>query len=108
METDHPGWIQYLNIYKKFIIKGIKMALPDLQVSSLAFRVKGTNVSLSDTYDQMVARSRKEMAARMENDEKIINERFPEQKSENSCDLPPELVAKFDSIKNDMLTNSKN
>ena len=108
VETDHPGWIQYLNLYKKFIIKGIKMALPDLRISSLAFRVKGTNISLSDTYDQMVARSKKEMSAKMENDEKIINEKFPEKKSENSGDLPPELVAKLDSIKNDMLTKSKN
>ena len=108
VETDHPGWIQYLNLYKKFIIKGIKMALPDLHVSSLAFMVKGTNISLSDTYDQMVERTRKEMAVKMENDEKIINDRFPEKKSENSDDLPPELVAKLESIKNDMLTNSKN
>ena len=108
VETDHPGWIQYLNMYKKFIIKGLKMALPELKISTLAFRVKGSHVSLSDTYDQMVAKARKELGEKMENDEKILNEKFPNKNNENFGELPPELIAKFDSIKNDMLTNSKN
>ena len=108
VETDHPGWIQYLNMYKKFIIKGLKMALPDLKISSLAFRVSGSEVSLSDSYDKIVKKSKEEMDEKFEKQEKILNERFPEKKSSNNSQLPPELMAKFDSIKNDMLTNSKN
>ena len=108
VETDHPGWIQYLNIYKNFILKGLKMALPDLKISSLAFRVKGSNVSLSDSYDNIVRKSQHEMSEKLEKDEKILAEKFPEKKSSNNGQLPPELLAKFDSIKNDMLTNSKN
>ena len=39
VETDHPGWIQYLNMYKNFILKGLKMQIPELQIKTLAFRL---------------------------------------------------------------------
>ena len=96
---------------KKFILKGLKLALPELKISTLAFRVAGQNVSLSESYEDMVEKSKKEMADKLDKDEKILNQQFPEKKSSNSTNnskLPPELVAKFESIKNDMLTNSKN
>lgn len=108
VETDHPGWIQYLNMCKKFILKGLKMALPELKISTLAFRVAGQNVSLSDSYDDMVEKSKKEMAEKLDKEEKLLNEQFPEKKKSNNSKLPPELAAKFESIKSDMLTNNKN
>ncbi len=46
VETNHSGWIQYLRMYQNFILKGLKWALPDLKISSLAFRVRGTEASL--------------------------------------------------------------
>ena len=46
IETDHSGWIQYLRTYQKFILNGLKKELPDLKISSLAFRQAGSNVNL--------------------------------------------------------------
>ena len=51
IETDHSGWIQYLRTYQKFILNGLKKELPDLNISSLAFRQAGSNVNLYNTYD---------------------------------------------------------
>ena len=49
VETDHPGWNQILNTYKDFLIKGLKMKIKDLEISTLAFKVKGTSVALSES-----------------------------------------------------------
>ncbi len=115
VETDHPGWIQYLRMYQKFIINGLKMNLPDLKISSLAFRVAGEKVSLSESYENQVAKEKKEMAARLEKQEqelaKYDNKKLAAASSGNSKNpgstLPPELLAKFESIRNSMLDLSQ-
>lgn len=109
VETDHPGWIQYLKTYQKFILNGLKMNLPDMKISSLAFRVAGSRVSLSENYENALKQSRKEMEVSLEKQEKEL-EKYNTKKStpESNTSLPPELLAKFDSIRESMLTNSEN
>ena len=106
VETDHPGWIQYLKMYQKFIIKGIRMNLPNVKVSSLAFRVSGEKVSLSESYENQVAKERKEMEQKLARQEKEL-EKFDKKKPESTGELPPELLAKFESIRNSMLDLSQ-
>ena len=107
VETDHPGWIQYLKIYQKFIINGLKMNLPSLKINSLAFRVAGSNANLSNSYEDQLSKSRKEMESKIEQQEKEL-EKFNKNKPAVSSGLPEELLAKFDSIRSSMLTNSEN
>ena len=107
VETDHPGWIQYLKMYQKFILTGLKMNLPNLKITSLAFRVTGQKVTLSDTYEQQLAKSRREMENQLENQEKELS-KFDKKSQAPKSELPPELLAKFDSIRQSMLTNSDN
>ena len=118
VETDHPGWIQYMKMYQKYILTGLKMNLPNLKISSLAFRVTGEKVSLSDTYEQQLAKSRREMEKKFELQEKELEKynqksagkkkNEDEEAKKTSSSLPPELLAKFDSIRQSMLTNSDN
>ncbi len=113
VESDHPGWIQYLNFYKKFIINGIKMAIPEVKVFSLAFRVAGSEVSLSEKYEDSVKRNQeileKKLAAQEEAVRKYVEKPASKSgQSEKKGELPPELAAKFDSIIQNMLTNSEN
>ena len=113
VETDHPGWIQYLKMYQKFIITGLKMKLPNLKITNLAFRVAGEKVNLSESYQNQVAKERKEMAAKFEEQENALkkyDEKNSQAKKNSSGEnsLPPELLAKFDSIRQSMLTNSDN
>ena len=107
VETDHPGWIQYLRMYQKFILNGLKMNLPELKITSLAFRVTGEKVSLSETYEQQLSKSRREQAAFFEKQEKELA-KFDKKIESPKSELPPELLAKFDSIRKSMLTNSDN
>ena len=107
VETDHPGWIQYLRIYQKFILKGLKMNLPDLKISSLAFRVAGEKVSLSESYEHELEKSRRQQAEVLEKQEKEL-EKYNKSSPTRLSELPPELLAKFDSIRQSMLTNSDN
>ena len=115
VETDHPGWIQYLKFYQKFIINGLKMNLPDLKIHSLAFRVAGSDASLSNSYEEVLAKSRKEMEKKFEKQEEELAKingaalkNSEKNKAAAGSTLPPELLAKFDSIRESMLTNSEN
>ena len=70
VEADHPGWIQYLRMYQKFIIKGLNMNLPDLKITSLAFRVTGQKVNLSESYNSQIQNEKKKMADSLNRQEK--------------------------------------
>lgn len=129
VETDHSGWIQYLRMYQKFILNGLKMNLPELKITNLAFRVTGEKVSLSETYEQQLKKSREEMAKKFEEEEKKISD-YEKQiskklssaassgnNSNKQSSLPEDLLAKFDNIrksiasetdKSSPLTNSLN
>ena len=107
IESDHPGWIQYLRMYQKFILNGLKMNLPNLKITNLAFRVSGEKINLSEAYEQQLKKSRNEMAKKIEAQEKEL-EKYNKKAKAPSSELPPELLAKFDSIRQSMLTNSDN
>lgn len=112
IETDHSGWIQYLRTYQKFILNGLKKELPDLKISSLAFRQAGSNVGLYNSYEEQMKTESKQFYEIIEKQErKIENENVNKAEknveNENECTLPPEMLAKFDSIRNSVLTNSK-
>ena len=102
VETDHSGWIQYLRMYQKYILTGLKMNLPELKITNLAFRVAGEKVNLSEAYDQQVAKYRREQAAKIEKQEKELSKFSRAAASSgtqnNKSDLPPDLLAKFNSI----------
>ena len=106
VEADHPGWIQYLRMYQKFIIKGLNMNLPDLKITSLAFRVTGQKVNLSESYNSQIQNERKKMADSLNRQEKEL-EKYSKKSEKSGSELPPELLAKFDSIRNSMLDLSQ-
>ena len=111
VETDHPGWIQYLNMNKNFILKGLKMQIPELQIKTLAFRLSGSDCHLSERYEESLQRSKERVEKMLDKQEKEIEKVYQGKTLENNteeCKLPPELMAKFESIKNDMLTKDKN
>lgn len=113
VEADHSGWIQYLRTYQKFIIKGLQMNVPELKIQTLAFRMRGSNISLNDSYEDQLKKTQKEMEVKISNQEKEAEKFFNKNTDNSEIDkrfdttLPPEILAKFDSIRESMLTNSK-
>ena len=78
IESDHPGWIQYLKFYQSFIIKGLKMENPELKISSLAFRLKGKEEKEMDVYEQALKKARAEMEERFRKNEEEARKFFGE------------------------------
>lgn len=108
IETDHSGWIQYLKIYQKFIITGLKRALPDLKISNFAFRITGSNVNLSNNYNDLLKKENAKLEKKtLENDAKL-NANIEEKKEDSSKNLPPELLEKFENMKRSLLTENNN
>lgn len=111
VESDHPGWIQYIKFYQKFILKGLAMESPELEIKSLAFRLKEVKEEPLDVYKQALKKAREELWKKNEAREKEIEEFFStsEQKPEKSektepSKLPPELLSKIESIRQSLLT----
>jgi len=115
IEADHPGWIQTLKLYQNYIIKGLKMNVPDLKVSSLVFRLRGSNVELHSVENP--ENVRKEMKERYEKDEIALKKFDEEQNKKNNGEISPEreenrklpenLQKILDKLKEDMLTNDE-
>lgn len=112
VEANHSGWIQYLKFNQKFILQGLKWAVPDLKITGLAFRVAGSTANLSDRYDEQLKKEKQEMNARIEETEKQLSELDSKRNSKKvdvkpSEGLPPEMLERFERLKSSMLTNSK-
>ena len=78
IESDHPGWIQYLKFYQNFIIKGLKMENPDLKITSLAFSLKGKEEKEIDVYQEALKKARAEMEERFRKNEEEARKFFGE------------------------------
>ena len=114
VESDHPGWIQYLKFYQKFILKGLEMESPELKIKSLAFKLKNTEPKESDIYETALKKARQELESKMDAQGKEISEFFEKNgnalknnEQSEKTDLPPELKAKLGPDWQSMLTNTE-
>ncbi|MBQ1627644.1 MAG: DUF721 domain-containing protein [Treponema sp.] len=111
IETDHPGWTQLMQMYSKFILRGLKMNMPEIKVDSLAFRVKGSKAELSSDYDSLLKsdmEKEKEKILRQEKVLKKYDKKDDKDKAENSQEIPENLLNMFKSMKESMLTKNVN
>ena len=112
VEADHPGWIQTLRLYQKYIITGLKRGVPEVKITSLAFRLKGTNAELHSQISE--EQIRKDINNRIQKEENVIREfdtnnrteAGAEKKSENK-EMPENLRKILDRLKTDMMAESK-
>ena len=74
VETDHPGWNQILQNNKNFILKGLRLKVKDIQIKSLAFRVKGNDAHLTEDYETYKKRINDEYFEKIEDDEKKLEQ----------------------------------
>ncbi len=70
VETDHPGRIQMFQLYKKYILNGLKQKIPGIPVTNIVFKLKKVeNVTSSlrmptrEELDEAAARSEAEVRA---------------------------------------------
>ena len=101
IETDHPGYIQTLQMYNSYILKGLKQKVPELEIKTLSFRLKGSTFKLPEI-------------KRDKNSFQNINEKELKKNFEVNNDLPDDLRENFnklkkeiDKIKKDILTKNE-
>ncbi len=118
IEADHPGWIELLQMHKKYILKGMQMRAPDLSIRTLAFRLKGNRGNLfpsSGDSAQQVRAERIRVAKKLEKEEEllknvggnVVENGSPDAFGRQKKPLPPELASIFADLKESMLTNSE-
>ena len=73
IEADHPGWIQMLQMNSQYIIRGLKMYASELNICSLAFKLKGKNVNLYKAdYDAQLEIEKKNNLEKIKKEEEEI------------------------------------
>lgn len=113
IEADHPGWIQLLQMHKKFIVTGMNKFAPELEIRNLVFKLKGTPGELINvqTQEYSVEKTKKVIQRQIEEEEAILNEISAKEEkaaSQQKKELPPELKTLFADLEKSMLTNSEN
>ncbi len=116
IETDHPGWSQLLHTSQNYILKGLKRYIPNVEIRSLAFRLRGSSASLTKVDESSVQENERNKLQKKFDEEDRYLEEF-EKKRQNSVsadenqdskvDLPDNLKNLFARFKDDMLTKNK-
>ena len=91
VETDHSGWIQTLQLYNTYILRGLKKNFPKLSIKSIAYRLKGTYFSTSSSIDSI------EKKTLSQEEKRVLEQSSPK------SDLPDELKERFEKLKQSML-----
>lgn len=113
VEADHPGWIELLQLHKKYILKGLKIENPGLKVETIAFVLKGKKADVIDfektksTNENLKNTMQKQYDEEEKNLEKAGFASFQNETAEKKK-LPEKLASLFDDLKQTMLTNSEN
>lgn len=117
VEADHPGWIQTFRMYQKYILTGLKRGVPELKISSMAFRLRGTDVELHNQISE--EKIREEFKQRLEKEDEILQKFDSKNQSRDSSilentknsdekkQIPENLRQILDRLKSDILTDSK-
>lgn len=107
IETDHPGWSQMMQLYTKFILRGLKMYIPEMNITSIAFRVKGSNATLVNVdYGDQLKTEQERMNKKIEKEEIALKkyEKVDDKNDTSATELPDSLKLMFDSMRKSRLT----
>ena len=112
VEADHPGWISLLRMHRSFILGGLRRELPQLDIHTIAFKLKGKGAEAQTAGTYSAEQVRRQLEARLEQEQAAL-EAVPvppspdEPVPRGQKELPPELAVIFQDLKKSMLTNHK-
>ncbi len=58
VETDHSGWTQLLQLNSKYILKGLRMKFPELEIKTMHYRLHGQDFILPDKIEKQAENPR--------------------------------------------------
>ncbi|QTQ15217.1 DciA family protein [Treponema parvum] len=108
VETDHPAYIQLFRMYERYILKGLKQQVPQLDIRALSFRLKGSAAVLSEKENKREYEEKLRMEKEFEREEKILKDVYKDEKINENKEIPSEIIESFNRIKKNMLTKRDN
>lgn len=108
IEADHSSWIQMLQMYQRFILTSLQKRFPELKISTLAFKLRGSSAGLSAGYKENLEAEKRKMNQNYDRQEKYLEENGFIKNTENEKipELPPNLKELFDKMRESLLTNN--
>ena len=112
IEADHSSWLQMLQLHQRYILGSLQRRFPELKISTLAFKLHGSNVGLSVSYEESLKIAMAKQEKRIDEEKRILEEKgfIKNPDTKDVPDLPPELKALFDDMRKkmsqDMSTNN--
>lgn len=107
VETDHPGRIQMFQLYKNYILNGLKKKIPGIPVRNIVFKLNrienvsgGLRTPTREEIDKAVAEQSGQSTATRAAD--AATETNKDALSDKASSLPPELQDMFASIKDSL------
>ncbi|OJF76571.1 MAG: hypothetical protein BKP49_06235 [Treponema sp. CETP13] len=106
VETDHPGWTQLLQMRRSYILKGLKLQFPDLEISTIGFKLKGDNFETTDSQKKPSFESMdKVITERVKDSDKYTKKYIKNDNVNKKQEINPELQKCLDKLRNSILTN---
>lgn len=97
IETDHPGYIQTMQMYNRYILRGLNNKFPELNINSISYRLKGTDYQLMNKkHDEKPKEQPRKVIDEKDLDKLKINEDLPEKLKERMEQLRQCLLTKND------------
>ncbi|MEE0999311.1 MAG: DciA family protein [Treponemataceae bacterium] len=94
VETDHPGRIQLLQMYKNYIQTGLNKKLSELKIKNIVFRLKKNELNKNKKTTKEIIHE-KLIADNIDDDFEI---KYPS--NNEKTELPDEIKAIFDRMRN--------
>ena len=94
VETDHPGRIQLLQMYKNYIQTGLNKKLSELKIKNIVFRLKKNELNKNKKTTKEIIHE-KLIADHIDDDFEI---KYPS--NNEKTELPDEIKAIFDRMRN--------
>ncbi len=106
VEADHPGWIELLQLHKKFILTGLRMRNEFSDIQNIVFRLAGKKADIYDfdaskKSDEEVRSMIAQNIRKEESSLKRLNLHFEEKKVQKK-ELPADFLKLMDDFKNDI------
>ncbi|MBP3415765.1 MAG: hypothetical protein J6K76_00170 [Spirochaetaceae bacterium] len=100
LEVDHSGFIQLFETHKKYILRGLEMKVPQLNIKNISYKLDKKN-----DYNTQRNLTREEMAKCIMDESKKEDTLI--QFSGENKEYPAELEVIFSRMKKSILTNNK-
>ncbi|MBP5250848.1 MAG: DUF721 domain-containing protein [Treponema sp.] len=105
VEADHPGWIELLQLHKKYILNGLRMENSSLGIENIVFRLKGKKADIYDFQKENEAEVKKLINEKVIKEEENLKNLNLGKKNEKKPkkEVSPEFAELLENFKNDVL-----